>query len=32
MMEHCPQNHPPVALGKIGVVLINLGTPDAPTP
>jgi protoporphyrin/coproporphyrin ferrochelatase len=27
-----PANHPPVAVGKIGVVLINLGTPDAPTP
>jgi protoporphyrin/coproporphyrin ferrochelatase len=24
-------DHPPVATGKIGVLLINLGTPDAPT-
>ncbi|MCP5379833.1 MAG: ferrochelatase [Novosphingobium sp.] len=27
-----PQGHPPVATGKIGVLLVNLGTPDAPTP
>jgi protoporphyrin/coproporphyrin ferrochelatase len=27
-----PADHPPVRLGKVGVVLINLGTPDAPTP
>jgi protoporphyrin/coproporphyrin ferrochelatase len=26
-----PAEHPPVALGKVGVLLINLGTPDAPT-
>ena len=26
-----PVNHPQVQLGKIGVLLINLGTPDAPT-
>jgi ferrochelatase len=25
-----PENHPPVAAGRIGVLLINLGTPDAP--
>ena len=24
-----PDNHPPVAYGRIGVLLINLGTPDA---
>ncbi len=24
-----PANHPPVAFGKIGVLLVNLGTPDA---
>jgi ferrochelatase len=24
-----PPNHPPVATGRIGVLLINLGTPDA---
>lgn len=27
-----PANHPPVATGKVGVLLVNLGTPDAPTP
>jgi protoporphyrin/coproporphyrin ferrochelatase len=27
-----PQSHPAVKLGKIGVLLVNLGTPDAPTP
>ncbi|MGD9471444.1 MAG: ferrochelatase [Novosphingobium sp.] len=27
-----PRGHPPVATGKIGVLLVNLGTPDAPTP
>jgi protoporphyrin/coproporphyrin ferrochelatase len=27
-----PADHPPVRIGKVGVVLINLGTPDAPTP
>lgn len=26
-----PQDHPPVAAPKIGVLLVNLGTPDAPT-
>ncbi|RYD54466.1 MAG: ferrochelatase [Sphingomonadales bacterium] len=25
-----PPDHPPVATGKIGVLLVNLGTPDAP--
>ena len=25
-----PQDHPPVLTGRIGVLLINLGTPDAP--
>jgi protoporphyrin/coproporphyrin ferrochelatase len=29
--DHLPAQHPPVCLGKTGVVLINLGTPDAPT-
>jgi protoporphyrin/coproporphyrin ferrochelatase len=24
-------DHPPVAIGKVGVLLVNLGTPDAPT-
>jgi len=27
-----PLDHPDVKTGKIGVLLINLGTPDAPTP
>lgn len=27
-----PAAHPPVKSGKIGVLLVNLGTPDAPTP
>ena len=25
---HLPAGHPPVAMGKIGVLLVNLGTPD----
>ena len=25
---HLPSGHPPVKQGKIGVLLINLGTPD----
>jgi ferrochelatase len=25
-----PDEHPPVAHGKVGVLLVNLGTPDAP--
>ena len=27
-----PANHPPVKAPRIGVLLVNLGTPDAPTP
>ena len=27
-----PQGHPPVASGRIGVLVVNLGTPDAPDP
>jgi len=26
--EHVPPNHPSVTLGKVGVLLVNLGTPD----
>ena len=26
-----PADHPPVRSGGIGVLLVNLGTPDAPT-
>ncbi|MBO9587321.1 ferrochelatase [Devosia sp.] len=29
MSDHLPPNHPPVVAQKIGVVLLNLGTPDA---
>ena len=32
MTDHLPANHPPVAKPKVGVLLVNLGTPDAPTP
>lgn len=27
-----PSGHPPVAAPRVGVLLVNLGTPDAPTP
>lgn len=27
-----PSDHPPVAKPRVGVLLVNLGTPDAPTP
>lgn len=27
-MSHLPANHPPVRFGKVGVLLVNLGTPD----
>ena len=30
--SHFPADHPLVRTGKIGVLLVNLGTPDAPTP
>lgn len=29
--QHLPADHPPVRSGKIGVLLVNLGTPDAAT-
>jgi len=29
-MTFLPSDHPPVAFGRIGVLLVNLGTPDAP--
>jgi len=29
---HLPADHPPVRTGRIGVLLVNLGTPDAPDP
>jgi len=28
-MQHLPEGHPPVKTGKVGVLLVNLGTPDA---
>ncbi len=28
---HLPPDHPPVATPRIGVLLVNLGTPEAPT-
>ncbi|MHA7821002.1 MAG: ferrochelatase [Erythrobacter sp.] len=30
--QHLPNDHPPANSGSIGVLLINLGTPDAPDP
>ncbi|MFA7413507.1 MAG: ferrochelatase [Rhizobium sp.] len=27
-LSHLPANHPPVKIGKVGVLLVNLGTPD----
>jgi len=29
--KHAPEDHPSVPLGKVGVLLVNLGTPDALT-
>jgi ferrochelatase len=29
MSDHLPPNHPVVKAPKIGVLLLNLGTPDA---
>lgn len=29
-MTDLPSDHPPVAFGRVGVLLVNLGTPDAP--
>ncbi|WP_338466979.1 ferrochelatase [Novosphingobium sp. ZN18A2] len=29
---HTPADHPAIRSGRIGVLLVNLGTPDAPTP
>jgi ferrochelatase len=30
--SNLPASHPPVAFGKLGVMLVNLGTPEAATP
>ncbi|MXP26187.1 ferrochelatase [Altererythrobacter indicus] len=30
--QNLPADHPPVTTGKVGLLLVNLGTPDAPTP
>ncbi|HSG54126.1 MAG TPA: ferrochelatase, partial [Paracoccaceae bacterium] len=29
--QQLPADHPPVASGKVGVLIVNLGTPTAPT-
>ncbi len=29
---HRPQGHPPVAVGRVGVLLVNLGSPDDASP
>ncbi len=31
-MSPLPEGHTPVAAPKVGVLIVNLGTPDAPTP
>lgn len=31
-LQHGPADHPSVPAGGVGVLLVNLGTPDAPTP
>lgn len=31
-MSSLPEGHMPVAAPKVGVLIVNLGTPDAPTP
>lgn len=31
-VDHRPAGHPPVRTGRVGVLLVNLGTPDAPEP
>ncbi len=28
--QNLPADHPPVKSGKVGVLVVNLGTPDAP--
>ncbi len=30
--QQLPSDHPPVASGRVGVLLVNLGTPEAPEP
>jgi ferrochelatase len=30
--QHLPNDHPPVTSGSIGVLLVNLGTPEGPDP
>ena len=32
LSAHRPHDHPPIATGRVGVLLVNLGTPDAPEP
>jgi len=30
-LSHKPADHPVIATGRVGVLIVNLGTPDAPT-
>ena len=30
--QQLPSDHPPVKSGRVGVLIVNLGTPEAPTP
>lgn len=30
--DQVPEGHPPIVAGRVGVMLVNLGTPDAATP
>src|SRR3546814_1278694 len=30
--QQIPADHPPVKSGGVGVLIVNLGTPDTPTP
>ena len=32
MTAHLPADHPPIVPPRVGVLLVNLGTPDAPSP
>ena len=31
-LPHAPADHPPIALGQVGVLFVNLGSPDDATP
>ncbi|WP_428333049.1 ferrochelatase [Novosphingobium sp.] len=32
LLPHKPADHPVIATGRVGVLIVNLGTPDAPDP